>query len=118
MTTYRLILVIKLLAVLAYAGGLTAALCSPTPAARRRAVHAVASPALLAIWAAGYLLTVRLHVPLTELWIVAALLLSLTSQLALIRQIQRPSIVTAIAAIAPLAAVIVLMVFRPTWAVL
>lgn len=117
MATYRLLLLLKLVGVVAYAGGLVGAFLATAPADRRRAVHAVASPGLLVIWVAGYLLVRRLGVPLTEPWIAGAVALSLVSLLALVHSAARDRRThTAFAtAVVPLFAVLFLMVFRPTW---
>lgn len=114
---YRFILVLKLVGVIAYAGGLAGAFFAEAPADRRRAVHAVASPALLVVWTTGYALTSQLGVALTELWVLGALVLSLGSVLALVHSVTRERRTPAAfaAAAIPLVAVLVLMVFRPTW---
>lgn len=114
---YRLLLVLKFLGVLGYAGGLVASFVATSPADRKHAVHAIASPALLVTWVAGWLLTDRLGVALTELWVLGGLLLSCTSLLALIRAARRPreDRVAFATTAAPLLAVVVLMAFRPTW---
>ena len=116
-TVYRLLLVLKFLGVLGYAGGLVAAFVATAPAERKRAVHAIASPALLVTWVAGWLLADRLGVALTELWVLGGLVLSCVSLLALIRAARRPRSdrVAFATAAAPLVAVVVMMAFRPTW---
>ena len=114
---YRIILFLKLIAVLAYAGGVAGAFLATEPADRRRAIHALASPSLLAIWLTGYALTSQLGVPLTELWVLGALLLSLASLLGAIHSVARDRRTLGALAMSalPLAAVLGLMVFRPTW---
>lgn len=117
MIAYRLLLVLKFLGVLGYAGGFVAVFVSSSPVERRRAVHAIASPALLVTWLAGWLLADRLGIALSELWILGGLVLSCASLVALMRAARRPAsdrIAFAMAA-APLVAVVVLMAFRPTW---
>lgn len=117
-TTYRLVLLVKLLAVLLYAGGLVTSLVSTVPAERKRAVHGIASPALLVIWATGYGLTAMQGISMGELWILGALGLSLASQLGLVFGVSRSWRTGAMAAAAgiPLIVVMALMVFKPTWA--
>lgn len=117
MTYSRVLLLVKLVAVLGYAGGLVAAFVSAAPAERKRAVHRIASPALLVVWLSGVLLTMEQSVPLTEAWIAGGLVLSLASQLALVHSVvrERRSAGAFLAAALPLAAVLYLMVFRPTW---
>lgn len=114
---YRLLLVLKLVSVLAYGGGLVAAFVASAPEERRRAVHKIASPALLAIWVTGYGLASMLGISLMELWLMAALVLSLASQIALVRAVSKDERSRADfwAATVPLVVVVMLMVFRPTW---
>jgi hypothetical protein len=114
---YRVILLFKLLGVLLYAGGLLAAFVSTSLKERKRAVHAIASPGLALTWAGGYLLTIQLHLPLTELWILGGLVLSLVSQLALVHSVSRDrrSVPAFLAAAIPLFGALALMVFRPVW---
>ena len=118
MTTYRLLLLFKLVGVVIYAGGLVGSFVATSLADRKRAVHNVASPGLVVTWVAGYLLSTQVNVTLMELWIVGGLLFSIASQLALVRSVardQRTPAAFAAAAI-PLFLVLALMVFRPTWA--
>ncbi|AKV00597.1 hypothetical protein AKJ09_07260 [Labilithrix luteola] len=114
---YRIVLVLKLVSVLAYGGGLVAAFVASAPEERRRAVHKVASPALLAIWVTGYGLASMLRISLMELWLLGSLVLSLASQIALVRAVAKPERSRADfwAATVPLVLVVMLMVFRPTW---
>ena len=114
---YRLILLFKLVGVLLYAGGLIAAFVATSLKERKRAVHAIASPGLVLTWAAGYSLTTQLHLPLTELWILGGLGLSLVSQLALVHGVSRDrrTVPALLATAIPLFLVLALMVFRPTW---
>jgi hypothetical protein len=116
-TYSRVLLLIKLVAVLGYAGGLVAAFVSSAPAERKRAVHHIASPALVVVWLSGVLLTLEQSVPFTEPWIAGGLVLSLVSQLALVHSVTRDlqSRGAFFAAALPLAAVLYLMIFRPTW---
>jgi hypothetical protein len=118
MIYYRLVLVLKFVGVLLYAGGLIASFVASSLAERRRAVHAVASPGLLLTWIAGYLLTLEQQIPLTEAWTLGGLFCSLASQLALVNSVSRDRRTPGafLAAFVPLLAVLVLMVFRPTWA--
>jgi hypothetical protein len=118
MLTYRLLLLCKFLGVVAYAGGLAGSFLSSAPAERKRAAHLVASPALIVTWAAGAALAGKLGVRLIELWVIGGFALSLVSQLALITSVSRGSRSPAALACsaAPLALVLALMVFRPTWA--
>jgi hypothetical protein len=118
MAYYRVILLFKFVGVLLYAGGLIGSFVATSLVDRKRAVHAVASPGLVITWSAGYLLITQLHVALTELWILGAIVLSLVSQLALVYSVSRDrrTVGALIMSGAPLFLVLVLMVFRPTWA--
>ncbi len=118
MAYYRVILLIKFVGVVLYAGGLIGSFVATSLVDRKRAVHSIASPGLVITWSAGYLLITQLHVPLTELWILGAIVLSLVSQLALVYSVSRDrrTIGTLIMSGVPLLLVLVLMVFRPTWA--
>ncbi len=116
MLVYRLLLVVKFLGVLGYAGGVVAAFVASSPVERKRAVHRIASPALLVTWLAGWLLAERLGVALTEPWLLGGLVLSCASLLGLMRAVRRPGDGAGLVmALAPLVAVVVLMAFRPTW---
>ncbi len=117
MTLYRLLLVVKFAAVMAYAGGFVSAFVASGIEERRRAVHGIASPALLVVWMAGYGLTTVLHVSMLELWILGGLVLSLASLLALVYSVSRAEVSKASFCVAggPLVLVLVLMAFRPTW---
>ena len=57
-------------------------------------------------------------IPLTELWVLGGLTLSLVSQLSLVRYAAhgRRSVRAVSLAVAPLVMVVVLMVLKPTWA--
>jgi hypothetical protein len=117
MAIYVVLKITKFLALLAYAGGLCAALSAVGPKQHQFFVHRVASPALLVTWLAGYGLSLMTSVPLSELWIAGGLLLSLVSQLALVFSAAkgRRDGVTFAWATVPLVGVVVLMVTRPTW---
>jgi hypothetical protein len=114
---YLPLLVVKLVAVLAYAGGLCGRFLTSEPAAQKRAVHAVASPAIAVVWATGLALASMSNVPLTELWIVMGLGLSLISLLALIAGVSRPipMRIAFLSAAVPLLLVLIAMVYRPRW---
>ncbi|WP_394824657.1 hypothetical protein [Pendulispora albinea] len=118
MLTYRLLHLLKFLGVILYAGGLIGSFVATSLPERKRAVHAIASPGLLLTWVTGYLLTTQLNVPLTELWIVGGIGFSLLSQLALVHSVSRDRRTVGAFAFAfgPLFLVLLLMVFRPTWA--
>jgi uncharacterized membrane protein len=118
MAYYRVILLIKFVGVLLYAGGLIGSFVATSLVDRKRAVHSIASPGLVVTWIAGYLLTTQLHIALTELWIIGAIFLSLASQLALVYSVKRErrTVSAFVTSVGPLLLVLVLMVFRPTWA--
>jgi hypothetical protein len=111
-----LILVPKFCAVLAYAGAVGAALLGDGLEARRFAAHRVAGPALLATWVLGCAAVESLHQPLTQPWIVGAVVLSSVGQFALGYSVSEPGRRTApvvAGVVAALAAVVALMVWRP-----
>jgi hypothetical protein len=117
MTLYRLVLIAKLISVLVYAGGLTAAFVAKQSDERRLAVHSVASTGLLTTWSTGFILLWLSNAKLFELWIVGALLLSLASHLALVHSVVRQNRSTAAftRCAVPLVLVICFMVVKPTW---
>jgi hypothetical protein len=113
---YRLLIVAKFVGVVVFGGGLVARFLARDAESRQRAIHAVASPGLILVWAAGYGLTVTLDVALTELWILGGLVFSLASQVALVAFGKRETSPLVIAASAvPLVVVLFFMAFRPTW---
>jgi hypothetical protein len=115
---YRSLLLLKLLAVLGYAAGLGAGLLASSLPERRRAVHQLASPALLMVWLSGYLLTERLGVGLMELWVLGGLCGSFVSLGALVASLHSARrIWPGVLSVAALVGVLALMVFRPTWSV-
>jgi hypothetical protein len=113
---YRSLLLLKLLAVLGYAAGLGAGLLASSLPERRRAVHQLASPALLVVWLSGYLLTERLGLGLMELWVLGGLCGSFVSLGALVASLHgaRRALPGALSVVS-LVVVLTLMVFRPTW---
>jgi hypothetical protein len=118
LTTYRVLLLVKLVGVVVFAGGLFASFLATSLPERKRAVHNVASPGLLLVWLSGYFLTTQIGIKLTELWILAALVLSFIAQGALVHSVSRDrrTVGVFLAAFVPLVLVLALMVFRPTWA--
>lgn len=117
---YKLCLVLKLLGVTMYAGGMVAAFVTSSKAERKVAVHRVAATGIALIWVFGYLLTLQLDVRLTELWILGGFLASILSKLALVRTATRdkPTVGDMLASAVPFVTAVVLMVFRPTWEML
>jgi hypothetical protein len=118
MVLHRVLLVLKMLSVMTYAGGLLATFLAGELEARKRAVHRVASPALVVTWMLGYALTQVTGVRLVEAWIAPAFVLSMASNFVLVYAATRDKRTPAwfAAAALPIALVVVLMVFRPTWA--
>jgi hypothetical protein len=107
---------LKFLGVMLLTGGVVASFVARDPGDRKLAVHAVASPGLLLTWTAGYALSLILGVGLHELWTLGGLTLSFFAHLALLRSVNRVRSVLAITSVVlPLFAVLLLMVFRPTW---
>lgn len=116
MTAYRLALLLKFVGVMLYAAGLGASFVAATLAARKRAIHTVASTGLLFTWIAGYFLADILGVPMSEAWTAGGLVLSFISQGLLSRSAIEDHHGKRIAAGVVMALVLLLMVFRPTWA--
>lgn len=114
---YLPLLVLKFAAVLTYAAGLGARFVASDLPLQKRAVHTIASPALVLVWATGYGLSALLGVPLTELWLVGGLLFSLVSLLVLIYSVSRPmkTATAFVLAVLPLLLVLLFMVYRPRW---
>jgi uncharacterized membrane protein len=117
MTAYQCVLVIKFLAIMAFAGGALAAFLASDAAARKRAVHRIASPSLLLVWLCGYTLLIMSGGALFELWVVGALLLSFVANTSLAYSATANlSKKTAMLTITlPIVLVIILMVLKPTW---
>ena len=114
---YHSLHVLKFLGVMLLAGGTIGSFLSDATLERQRAAHGVASVGLLLTWLAGYLLSLTLGVALSELWIGGGLTLSFTAHLALLRSTTRErSLPALISVFGPLLLVLLLMVFRPTWA--
>ncbi|WP_438034165.1 hypothetical protein [Sorangium sp. So ce204] len=84
---------------------------------RERATHAAASPGLVVTWIAGYLLTALLQLPMTELWIAAAIPLSRASLLAFVHGAARDrrTLGVFVTTFPPLFVVLLMMVFHPAW---
>ena len=117
MSFYSVLLVLKFSSVMGYAGGLVAAFVSTDFAERKRAVHLIASPCLLATWTLGYALLMFLGWPLLELWVVAGVVLSLVSNGALVYSVTRDqrNVSTFSWATLPILCTVALMVTKPTW---
>jgi hypothetical protein len=117
MTLYMLARILKFLALFTYVGASAASWTATSLHERRRAVHNIASPALLAVWLAGYTLAWLRGTSPFELWMLGGLLLSLGANLGLIHAaasgVRTPWTVARYAL--PLGLTIVLMVLRPQW---
>ena len=117
MLLYHSLHLCKFVGVLLLGGGTLGSLIATSLEDRKRLAHGYASPGLLMTWAAGYSLSLLLHVALTELWILGGLVSSFASHLALVLGLSRSrSRSSVIAVVAPLFVTLLLMVFRPTWA--
>jgi hypothetical protein len=111
------LLTVKMLAVLTYAGGAMGRFLATEPALQKRAVHAIASPAMVVVWISGLGLAEATSVSFGEAWVLGGMALSLVSLMALIYSVARPvSTPTGLAAVAiPIVIVLVLMIYRPRW---
>lgn len=116
-TQLVLVRFVKFASLLAYAGGVGVGIGSSDVPIRKRAVHLLASPALVGVWLSGYLLTMYLRIPLSELWIVGGFASSLVAQLALTRAARERPVTprTQALVLVTLGAALFFMVFRPTW---
>lgn len=116
-TLYGTVRVLKFLALLTYACAGTASLVSDDPGLRQRAVHRVASPALLGIWAAGFALAWLRGTSFQEPWLLGGLALSFGANLVLIHAAAQatPTRALRLAYALQLALAIGLMVLRPKW---
>ncbi len=108
---------VKFASVFTYAGGIGIGLWGDNLRLRKRAVHLFASPALVAIWLSGYMLTLQNRVPLLECWILGGFITSLLGHLLLTQATHRPSTTQALrlATVAMFGASLGFMVLRPTW---
>jgi hypothetical protein len=120
MTLYGIVRVLKFLAVLGYVSAGVTGLVASEAALRKRAVHGVASPALLALWAAGVALAWLRGTSFHELWLLGGLALSFGSNLVLITAVTREprSRMLIVGYALPIVLAIVLMVLRPKWSAL
>lgn len=119
MSLYQLLLIVKFLGVMGYAGGIVAAFATSGEAEGKRALHGIASPALLVTWMAGYSLLAISGLPMFELWPVGGLVFSLASNAALVVFITKGQRTKAAFAwvVVPLVVVVGLMVVKPEWRV-
>jgi hypothetical protein len=117
-TLYQFLLVLKLLAVLGFAGGIVGAFVSNEPLDRKRAAHHVASPSLLVVWVTGYLLLHLSGGSPMELWTLGGLVLSLLANVLLGMCVAtgRRGLGPFLGVAAPVICAVFLMVLRPTWA--
>jgi len=119
MTLYRLCLVLKLSGVMLYAGGMVASFVATDVKQRRFAVHRLASVGIGMIWVFGYVLTQLLMISPLECWILSGFLASFHSNFWLVRSLRKPvSTRSIVLCTFPFVAGLVLMVFRPTWAMI
>lgn len=114
---WKLVRLLKFLGVIAYGAGAGIGLSAGELQMRKRAVHLIASPALLVTWVGGYLLTLFQGTPLTYAWILGGFSASALGHLLLIRSTRTASLSTRQRAgvLLPLVLTVLLMVLRPTW---
>ena len=121
LAVYRLLLLVKFVGVLLFAGSAVALVVARDLEDRKVAVHRVGSPGLLITWGAGYALTEASGVPFTELWVLGAFALTFLAQGALTWSVSRPGRPVrgpATVAAACLLAVLALMIWKPQWVAL
>jgi hypothetical protein len=120
MALYSLVRALKFLAVMTYVAASVASFVAPSDALRKQLAHAVASPALLSIWALGFTLAWLRGTSFGQPWIVAGLVLSTLSNVVLTIVVARGVRTRSsfVACLLPLLVITVLMVLRPRWAAL
>ncbi|HVK72248.1 MAG TPA: hypothetical protein VM734_02980 [Kofleriaceae bacterium] len=119
MLRYELLRFAKFAGVLTFAGGAIASLLATELAARRVAVHRVASFGLLVTWVAGYLLADLLARPLSSPWLLGGFALSFVLQGVLTWSVAddgRRGLRVTGPVVGLLAGTLALMIWRPTWA--
>lgn len=113
---FRITMVIKMLATMVYAGGALAGFMLPTREQRKKAVHMVASSALLVIWIAGYILMNQMSYSFGEAWIHGGFFLSFVAHGVLTSSVKKENrTVPAIIFSVLIAIIVAIMVFRPGW---
>lgn len=108
---------LKFAGVVVYGAGVGLGLWASERHARRQVVHRFASPALMLIWAMGYLLTLIRGVALSEAWVAGGFCTSLACHVLLIRTTRAQTVSSAQRTCvgACLALTLMFMTFRPTW---
>lgn len=117
MTAYQAVLIVKFASVLVVAGGYLGAYVAESKAARKRAVHRIASLALLVVWLSGFSLLLLVGLPLFEAWIDAGVLLSVVAHGVVTYLVER-DVRRATSWLWPAALlllIVVVMVLKPTW---
>jgi integral membrane protein len=114
-TPWLTVRLLKMLAVVALAGGGAAVLSRPERAARLGLAYGLVTPAFLATWLVGYGLLKFTHRGMGEPWVVGAMVASVVGLHAVLLAAHRPSprAVTAALAVASGAATVAMMVLRP-----
>lgn len=112
----HLVLLAKFAGVMLFIAGSGASLLAKTREERRRATHQIASTGLFIAWCGGFALATLSAIPLTELWILLGLGLSLAAHVVVVTAAERGAgrghvIVFAALILGILAA----MIFRPVF---
>ena len=116
MTTILILKLLKLLAVATLFSGTIGAVFARDFADRQRFAYWLAGPAFGLVWVLGFLLGYAMGLPLFRFWVFGALTLSLFSLQVVLFSVGRDGrrgLVTAVLAIAPLAATVALMLWKP-----
>lgn len=112
----HLVLLVKFAGVLLFVAGSGASLLARTREDRRRATHTIASSGLFLAWSGGLALASMSGIPLTELWIVLGLGLSLAAHVLVVTAAERgASRGHRLAFAALLLAILAAMIFRPVF---
>ena len=112
----HLVLLAKFAGVLLFVAGSGASLLARTREERHRATHRVASAGLFLAWSGGFALATLSAIPLTELWIVLGLGLSLTAHVVTVSAVERGAGRAHVVAFAALLlGILAAMIFRPVF---
>jgi hypothetical protein len=112
----HLVLLAKFAGVLLFVAGSGASLLATTREARHHAAHRVASPGLFVVWSGGMALASLSAIPLSELWIVLGLGLSLTAHVVVVSAVDRGATRAHVLGFAALLlGILAAMIFRPVF---
>ncbi|WP_143141035.1 hypothetical protein [Nannocystis exedens] len=112
----HLVLLAKFAGVMLFIAGSGASLLAKTREERRRATHQIASTGLFIAWCGGFALATLSAIPLTELWILLGLGLSLAAHVVVVSAAERGAGRLHVVAFAALIlGILAAMIFRPVF---